>query len=34
VTGSSIALNFAIGIFFLVVGSAQAVRTHRHIKKS
>lgn len=34
VTGGSIALNFAIGIVFLIVGSSQAVRTGRHIKKS
>ena len=33
VTDSSIALNFAIGIVFLIIGSSQAVRTHRHIKK-
>ena len=29
VSGSSIALDFAIGIVFLVIGSSQAVRTHR-----
>jgi hypothetical protein len=34
VSGSSIALNFAIGIVFLIVGCSQAVGTHRHIKKS
>lgn len=34
VSGSSIALNFAVGIVFLIIGSFQAVRTHRHIKKS
>ena len=34
VSGSSIALNFAIGIVFLIIGSSQAVRTHRHTKKN
>lgn len=34
VSGSSIALNFAIGIVFLIFGSSQAVRTHRQIKKN
>ena len=32
VSGSSIALNFVVGIVFLIIGSSQAVRTH--IKKS
>jgi len=30
VSDSSIALNFAIGIVFLVIGSSQALRTHRN----
>ena len=30
----SIALDFAIGIVFLILASSQAVRTRRHIKKS
>ena len=34
VSNSSIALDFAIGIVFLVIGTSQAVSTHRHIKKS
>jgi hypothetical protein len=34
VSSSSIALNFVIGIVFLIIGSSQAVRTHRQIKKS
>jgi hypothetical protein len=34
VSGGSIALDFAIGMVFLIIGSSQAVRTRRHIKKS
>lgn len=34
VSGGSIALNFVIGIVFLVIATSQAVRTHRKIKKS
>jgi hypothetical protein len=34
VSGSSIALDFAVGIVFLILASSQAVRTRRHIKKS
>jgi len=34
VSGSSIALSFAIGIFFLIIACSQAVRSRRLINKS
>ena len=34
VTGSGIAVNFAIGVVFLILASSQAVRTHSHENKS
>jgi len=34
VSGSSIALNFVIGIVFLIIGSSQALKKRHSINKS